>query len=858
MSAMRAAFSSRSGWMLRAAYIASLLAIGWICFNFYIEQKRQVAMVDHVRLLSDRIAVADIAMAELAQKAGKIAVDLPETEELLADTPAGLTLKERRAWLAGRPDDPEIVGRKTGLKFAAQRANESWEQVLEVWRKTGEEISSAVARSSPFMTIDDPFRHHHALIDEGRIDAARTKATMHWVGREIQSTYESYVASANQAAQRTLRAIALDYAAVSGTQLERFLLISLGASMALLLFVFAPVDLAIHRVMARLAAETVRAEAATERASSADRAKSEFLANMSHEIRTPMNGVMGMAELLAKTPLDARQKTFVDIIVKSGGALLTIINDILDFSKIDAGQMELDPAPFRLAEAIEDVATLVSARVAEKDLELAVRIDPALPEMFVGDVGRIRQIVTNLMGNAVKFTEAGHVLVEVGGAAVGEGRWRLAFRVEDTGIGIAPAMRERIFAKFSQVDGSATRRHEGTGLGLAIARSLVELMGGEIGFDSEVAKGSVFRFAIELAEHRGEGRKRAIPADVTGARVLVVDDNAVNRAILMEQMTAWRFDAAAACDGEEALAVLEAAAARGLRVDLLVLDYHMPRMNGAEMLAAMRARLPAMAELPVVMLTSVSHTEEGRPFGSLGIAAHLIKPARSSLLLETILSALAEAAQRRRDGNGAAGALAALAALGARGEPQPGPAGDARALQAALAEGLPGRHADAGHDPDAGAGNNPDAGAGNNPDAGAGRDDGIDILLAEDNEVNRIVFTQILDATPWRYAIARDGEEAVALSARLSPALMLFDVSMPRMNGLDAARAVRAREAANGLPRTPIVAVTAHALKGDMDRCLEAGMDDYLTKPVSPARLEATIAKWLPDGRQIRAERRSA
>jgi signal transduction histidine kinase/DNA-binding response OmpR family regulator len=604
----------------------------------------------------------------------------------------------------------------------------------------------------------------------------------------------------------------------------------------------------------------------TMQAQSADRAKSEFLANMSHEIRTPMNGVMGMAELLAKTPLDARQKTFVDIIVKSGGALLTIINDILDFSKIDAGQMELDPAPFRLAEAIEDVATLMSARVAEKDLELAVRIDPALPEMFVGDVGRIRQIVTNLMGNAVKFTEAGHVLVEVGGAAVGEGRWRLAFRVEDTGIGIAPAMRERIFAKFSQVDGSATRRHEGTGLGLAIARSLVELMGGEIGFDSEVAKGSVFRFAIELAEHRGEGRKRAIPADVTGARVLVVDDNAVNRAILMEQMTAWRFDAAAACDGEEALAVLEAAAARGLRVDLLVLDYHMPRMNGAEMLAAMRARLPAMAELPVVMLTSVSHTEEGRPFGSLGIAAHLIKPARSSLLLETILSALAEAAQRRRDGNGAAGALAALAALGARGEPQPGPAGDARALQAALAEGLPGRHAAAGHDPDAGAGNNPDAGAGNNPDAGAGRvpyadagrDDGIDILLAEDNEVNRIVFTQILDATPWRYAIARDGEEAVALSARLSPALMLFDVSMPGMNGLDAARAVRAREAANGLPRTPIVAVTAHALKGDMDRCLEAGMDDYLTKPVSPARLQATIAKWLPDGRQIRAERRSA
>ena len=303
-------------------------------------------------------------------------------------------------------------------------------------------------------------------------------------------------------------------------------------------------------------------EEAQRKAVVADRAKSEFLANMSHEIRTPMNGVLGMAELLAKSDLTPKQKMFTDIIVKSGNALLTIINDILDFSKIDAGQLVLDPAPFNLAEAIEDVATLVSTRAKEKDLELIVRVEPKCQEMFVGDVGRIRQIITNLLGNAVKFTESGHVLIDVTGEQI-DTETRLRISVTDTGIGIPAEKLRLVFDKFSQVDASSTRRHEGTGLGLAITSRLVHLMDGEIGVESTEGKGSTFWFTLTLANIGKPQGRRSTPIDITGARVLIVDDNAVNRAILSEQMGAWAFDSCAAESGAEGLGVLQAAAAFG-------------------------------------------------------------------------------------------------------------------------------------------------------------------------------------------------------------------------------------------------------------------------------------------------------
>ncbi len=297
-------------------------------------------------------------------------------------------------------------------------------------------------------------------------------------------------------------------------------------------------------------------------AEKAERSKSEFLANMSHEIRTPMNGVLGMAELLSRTELDKRQRVFADVIIKSGNALLTIINDILDFSKIDAGLLTLDPAPFALAEAIEDVATLVSARVAEKDLELIVRIDPALPAWLIGDAGRLRQILTNLTGNAVKFTEQGHVYVNVSGeasqAADGAPAARLHFEVTDTGIGIPEDRLDSVFEKFTQVDSSATRKHEGTGLGLSISSSLVKLMGGKIGVRSKVGVGTTFWFDVELPVHPNGQAKSFVPVDITGADVVVIDDNAVNRSILLEQLQGWNLNGVACEFGRRGLAAAEA------------------------------------------------------------------------------------------------------------------------------------------------------------------------------------------------------------------------------------------------------------------------------------------------------------
>ncbi|TPL47566.1 response regulator [Mesorhizobium sp. B2-4-6] len=566
--------------------------------------------------------------------------------------------------------------------------------------------------------------------------------------------------------------------------------------------IFRPMENAIRRAFAETAASLFKAEAA-------DRAKSEFLANMSHEIRTPMNGVLGMAELLAKTELTPRQKTFTDVIVKSGNALLTIINDILDFSKINAGQLTLDPAPFRLAEAVEDVATLVSARVAEKNLELIVRVDPRLPAFVVGDAGRFRQIVTNLLGNAVKFTEKGHVLVDVGGDVV-DGVVQLKVRVEDTGIGIPAEKLQSVFEKFAQVDGSSTRRHEGTGLGLAIGARLVDLMGGKIGVESEIGRGSVFWFAVPLPAHDQQSRDDLVPVDVTGARVLVIDDNPVNREILLEQLRSWSFDCAAAESGAVGLAFLDRACQLGASVDCIILDYQMPGMNGADVARAIAADT-RLSSIPVVLLTSVDQVDFGRMVIDFGIVAHLTKPARSAVLLGTVISAIQKARTQGAKAHFVREPAAAQAAPPAftviRGPAVPVPAA---------------------------------------PESTAAPSGPIDILIAEDNDVNQLVFGQILNGFGLSYRIAGNGRTAVEMYRSLRPRLVLMDVSMPEMNGYEATRAIRAIEQQNG-DRTPIIGVTAHALKGDREKCIEAGMDDYLPKPVSPDRLGAKIGTWLSE-----------
>jgi len=542
-------------------------------------------------------------------------------------------------------------------------------------------------------------------------------------------------------------------------------------------------------------------------ADNADRAKSEFLANMSHEIRTPMNGVMGMAELLASTELDTKQKMFTDVIVKSGASLLTIINDILDFSKIDAGQMELDPAPFDLREAIEDVATLVSSKVAEKDLELIVRVDPTLPKTMVGDVGRIRQIVTNLLGNAVKFTEKGHVFVNINGEVFSEANEKsakLKFSVEDTGIGIPEEKCAQVFTKFSQVDTSATRKHEGTGLGLSISSSLVELMGGEIGVESEVGKGSTFWFTANLPIITDEKRKQVVTGDMTGARVLVIDDNEVNRSILTEQMTAWKFDGAAASSGKEGLEVIRAVVSNGYKLDLVILDYQMPEMSGAEVLETMRND-KALKDIPVLMLTSVDSSKTNQKLQKLGADANLTKPTRSSMLLETILQVIAY--------NRANTQIIDIAPQ--KKEPE--------STTEVSSKDLPKKE--------------------------------LDILVAEDNEVNQIVFSQILEDTGLNFKIVENGRLALASYKVHKPLLILMDVSMPEMNGKEATTEIRKYERDNQIDRTPIVGVTAHALNGDMEACIDVGMDDYLSKPISPNELKLKIEQWLKMNLEDKATR---